>query len=78
MSKRPAFAGSQELNDAIDKMQKRQFQSRFENLPEQYKPCTDPSHGVPNILYVPPGQVYIHICPTCHAESRLYPQIIRM
>lgn len=27
--------------------------------------CRDPGHEAPNMLYVPPGKQYRHVCPTC-------------
>lgn len=31
----------------------------------QDRPCFDPSHNFPSMLYIPPGKVYTHTCPSC-------------
>lgn len=33
--------------------------------------CLDPGHKAPDMLYVPPGKVYRHVCPTCGYTVRL-------
>lgn len=32
------------------------------------KPCLNPGHEVPGLLYIPPGQTYKHVCPGCNNE----------
>ncbi len=39
----------------------------FEPIPGYAEPCRDPSHQPPTMLYIPPGQQYRHVCPTCGA-----------
>lgn len=34
--------------------------------------CTHPEHGPPSMLYVPPGNKYVHYCPACNAKSVLH------
>lgn len=29
------------------------------------RPCMDPSHNPPTHLYIPEGQKYTHVCPSC-------------
>lgn len=29
------------------------------------KPCANPEHLPPNMLYIPPDQEYVHVCPGC-------------
>ena len=29
------------------------------------KPCMHPGHNFPNMLVIPPGKVYKHVCPQC-------------
>ena len=28
-------------------------------------PCKDVMHQPPQHLYIPPGKIYVHVCPTC-------------
>jgi hypothetical protein len=39
---------------------------------ETIKPCRDREHNPPNMLVVPPGHEYVHICPSCGAVSVLH------
>lgn len=49
--------------------------SRFEDIITP-KICNDPSHNPPNMLLVPAGKVYIHVCPSCGLESKVYGQLV--
>lgn len=40
----------------------------FRPIKEWKKICRDPNHNPPMYLYIPPGQEYVHICPSCGAE----------
>ena len=40
----------------------------FEDDPQTFKMCTNPSHNPPTHLYIPYGKVYRHICPGCGYE----------
>ena len=43
--------------------------SGFEPIDNKWiKTCFSPSHNPPMHLYIPPGQQYVHICPTCGAK----------
>lgn len=44
--------------------------SHFEDLPKTVT-CKDREHTPPSYLYIPPGKVYVHICPSCGRELRL-------
>lgn len=39
---------------------------------ERREYCTHPEHGPPSMLYVPPGNKYVHYCPACNAKSVLH------
>jgi len=45
----------------------------FFPLPAQ-KTCNHPNHSFPTMLYIPPGQGYRHICPSCGREAVAYGQ----
>ncbi len=40
----------------------------FFDLPAS-KRCMDRAHDFPNMLYIPPGKGYTHVCPSCGAKS---------
>ena len=40
------------------------------------KNCRDPEHDAPILLYVPSGQVYKHVCPSCGNVIRISGTII--
>lgn len=31
--------------------------------------CTSPQHQPPSHLYIPPGKIHIHVCPSCGQET---------
>lgn len=39
--------------------------SGFFKLTDPPVVCADPEHEPPSMLYVPPGEGYRHVCPTC-------------
>ena len=42
------------------------------DLPEKPKICMDMGHNAPNMLYIPPGKAYRHVCPSCGYTVILY------
>jgi hypothetical protein len=50
-----------EILDALEKPDK----SGMEPIPDYQPPCCNPGHQPPTHLYIPPGQQYRHICPSC-------------
>lgn len=34
-------------------------------------PCLDPNHNAPTLIYIPPGNVLEHVCPSCGWETRI-------
>ena len=44
----------------------------------QFEPCMNPSHDPPNMLYVPPGKRYRHVCPGCGKVSYIRGSNIRL
>ena len=52
-------------------------QSHFEPIEDsKFKLCRDLSHNAPMHLYIPEGQKYIHICPSCGKKVEIIPQQI--
>ncbi|MFA5234766.1 MAG: hypothetical protein WC390_10235 [Sulfurimonas sp.] len=43
----------------------------FEDIPKVER-CTHPQHNPPNMLWIPPGKQYRHICPGCGKETVLH------
>lgn len=41
-----------------------------------YHHCNDPQHNPPSHLFVPPGYVYKHSCPSCGSTVYLQPDVI--
>ncbi len=39
---------------------------------ERMKECEDLSHDPPTHLYVHPGNIVIHTCPSCSKETKIY------
>ncbi len=31
--------------------------------------CRDPDHAPPSMLYIPPGELWEHECPSCHRKT---------
>jgi hypothetical protein len=50
----------------------------FFDLPKDEKKCNDPEHEAPNMIYIPPGKGYRHVCPKCGEESIIIPQQVTM
>lgn len=46
-------------------------QSGLEDDPWVMNQCIDPSHNPPNMICIPQGKIYRHICPRCGKESIL-------
>lgn len=38
----------------------------------RYFNCLDAQHNAPALLYIPPGKVHIHICPTCKNKTEIH------
>ena len=39
--------------------------------------CNHPSHNPPNMLYIPGGKTYTHVCPSCVQETVLQSSSVR-
>lgn len=54
--------------------------SGFEPAPDSWvkEPCLNSEHNPPSMLYIPPGQVYRHVCPGCGYECVIYSQSVWM
>lgn len=35
------------------------------DMPYNPAPCMDCEHNPPSMLYIPPGEVWEHVCPSC-------------
>jgi hypothetical protein len=44
----------------------------FFDLPKQ-QVCRDQSHNPPTHLYIPQGQGYTHVCPSCGRRTTIIP-----
>ena len=42
-----------------------------ENKRKDTSRCSCPEHNAPSFLYIPPGQLYKHVCPWCKHETFL-------
>lgn len=42
------------------------------------RPCACPQHNPPTMLYVPYGQVYKHICPSCGEVTILHSSMVTL
>lgn len=51
--------------------------SGFEDLPPDTR-CRSDEHRPPNMICVPEGKRYRHICPACGAVSYIYPRGVRL
>lgn len=49
----------------------------FFPLPREYG-CHHPEHQPPSHLYIPPGQGYRRVCPSCGAVFTIIPQQVTM
>ena len=49
-------------------------QSRLEDEDTGWKKhfCNHPSHNPPTHIYIPPGKIFIHVCPACGEEFRIH------
>lgn len=46
--------------------------SRFVPIPKwEYDNCKGRGHYPPSYLYIPPGQIYIHVCNECGKETKV-------
>ncbi len=52
--------------------------SGFEDDPTFVKPCLNPSHEPPNMLYIEPGKQYRHVCQGCGKVTILRPPNIHL
>lgn len=50
--------------DIFDVLKKQKEKSGFFDLPKDVM-CKDPSHNPPNMISIPYGQGYKHVCPSC-------------
>lgn len=46
----------------------------FFDLPKEEKKCTHPDHKPPNMIHIPQGKGFRHICPACGSETIMIPQ----
>ena len=60
-------------NEQIEFIKTNDKQSGFFDLPEQKK-CNDVEHDPPKHLYIPQGQGYRHVCPSCGKETIIIPE----
>lgn len=44
---------------------KKPEKSGMEPIPDWKEPCRNPSHQPPNMICIPAGQQYRHVCPGC-------------
>lgn len=44
----------------------------FEDASKRIVPCRHPGHKPPDMLVIPAGKVYRHICPGCGMEIELH------
>lgn len=46
-----------------------------ENIKFPY--CLDPDHSPPSFLFIPEGEVKIHVCPSCGEKFVLMPNVFK-
>jgi hypothetical protein len=69
-------------NDNVNPFESKQGtnerKSGFFPDPFYERPCLDPSHNAPTHLSIPPGQIYIHVCPSCGYSITLRPSCVTL
>lgn len=45
---------------------------------EEQKICRDLQHNPPSHMVIPPGQGYLHVCPSCQRQVKIFPQTVSM
>lgn len=54
------------------KLTERPMKDKWMDDKEPLHPCISPQHNPPMLIYIPPGQTFVHTCPGCGEQMVLH------